>query len=200
MKTQEDGYYIDMSKATAIKLLKILRDLVFCFVVCVLLGAINSWLDEQFFWIFTPIFSVVSAVSIAIGRMKIGKGERATYPLEDQMIDYYLKDKNFVTLTLKVCDVEFKDGKNQLLLTFEIEETIDIEYRLEGEKTFVLVYQDRYNLDINNGDVLTFTTAPQKYYNRHTLPILSLHKDNEEIVSIKEGTNNYISWISDNIK
>lgn len=182
-------------------ILKILLDVIVLFLLSVLAGILNNAkFTDHWLWIISVLFAIIGGVFSASHRLKIGKGERATYPLEDQMIDYYLKDKNFVTLTLKVCDVEFKDGKNQLFLTFEIEETIDIEYRLEGEKTFVLVYQDRYNLDINNGDVLTFTTAPQKYYNRHTLPILSLHKDNEEIVSIKEGTNNYISWISNNIK
>ena len=196
----QDGFYISMKKPIR-ELLKIVRDTIITFSLCIVVGLLDGFRHVDKWWcIISAGFTVIFVFALAIGRMKIGKGERATYPLEDQMIDYYLKDKNFVTLTLKVCDVEFKDGKNQLFLTFEIEETIDIEYRLEGEKTFVLVYQDRYNLDINNGDVLTFTTAPQKYYNRHTLPILSLHKDNEEIVSIKEGTNNYISWISNNIK
>ena len=200
MKTQEDGYYIDMSKVTAIKLLKILRDLVFCFVVCILLGAINSWLDEQFFWILAPILSVVGAVFIAIGRMKTGKGERSTYPLCDQMDDYYAKNKNYIEIEAEIKNLVLYPKKDLLLIVVAVDDALCEEYELDKEQAFAVVYQSKINLDLNVGDRILFTTAPQKYFDKHNPPVVSIKKGDITILDLKQGKESYRCWVRENIK
>ena len=188
-----------MKKKSVLKiLLLIIRYIAIGFTSAFLYGGIafNNKAD----YIYAAVSAVIFVCFALFDHLHIGKGERSTYPLQDQMIDYYIKRKNYITLTLKVVSVEYKENKNSVYITFDIDESTDSEYQLESEKTFVLVYQDRYDeLNIESNDILTITTAPQKYYNKHVLPILSLHKDSCEMVSLKNGTNNYIAWIYNNI-
>ena len=192
--------HLSMKKTTIKEILKFLRDLALLFAVCMAIGAVDGWFDEQFFWILCPILSVVGAVFCAIGRMKIGSGERSTYPLCDQMDDYYAKSKNYVEIQAEIKDIVLNDKKNLLMIVVSVDDVLCEEYELDKEQSFAVVYQDQFDLNLSVCDIIQFTTAPQKYFGKHIPPILSLSKDNVTIINLKQGKENYRRWIRENIK
>lgn len=114
------------------------------------------------------------------------------------MLKYYSNDENYVELTGIVVSANASEYKDYVLL-IQIT-TPEHEFALipnTQEQEFRLYSNQSIMQQITEGDTIKFVSAPMYFYNGHVLPIISIEKQGEVLLSFEEGKENYISWIKE---
>ena len=113
-------------------------------------------------------------------------------PLRNKMLDYYSVDENYIELTGIIISI---DADRNLLRIKILSEDASI-WESGSAEFFLVDYSERdYNLNID--DEIVFTTATMLFYNGHDMPIISLEKDGEVLLSFDEGKEMYLDYIKD---
>lgn len=107
--------------------------------------------------------------------------------LVEKMIEKYLEDQNYVTLTGEV--IEF-DGNFVVIKCEELNDYISY----EDEFCEYSIYSNEY-LELEVEVEIQFTTVPFHFYNGHYLPIVELRIDDKLLLSFEEGKENLIDWV-----
>ncbi len=118
-------------------------------------------------------------------------------PLRERMLKYYGCDDNYVKLTGEIKSLKHYEESDALYLEISIidgEDKVDTDF-YTGYATFSFENWSKYQCELAVGDVITFTSAPDYFYDGHTKPIIHLEKDNQVLLSFEEGKNNYLEWI-----
>ena len=116
-------------------------------------------------------------------------------PLRNKMLDYYSVDENYIEVTGIIISI---DADRNLLGIDILSEDASIWRREEtGCVEFFLVDYSEQNYNLNINDKIIFTTSVMYFYNGHDLPIISLEKDGEVLLSFDEGKEMYLDYIKD---
>ncbi len=112
-------------------------------------------------------------------------------PYRKRMLEYYSVDSNYVTLTGKIVDITYDCVLEIEILTeehnFPTYGSSSMSFQLYTSKA------SDYGLDI--GDIITFTSAPEIFYDGHNLPIVSLSRGEEQFFTFETGKKEYLEWI-----
>lgn len=112
--------------------------------------------------------------------------------LYKKMIEKYLDNQNYVTLTGEV--IEF----NEKNVTIKCEKLNDyISY--EDELCDYYIYSNRL-IELKVGEEIQFTTVPFHFYNGHKLPIVELKISERTLLFFEEGKQNLIDWVNKSFK
>lgn len=125
-------------------------------------------------------------------------------PLRREMLEYYVQDENYTSLTGIVKEVDYFKVKDEMYLTIELlnlelleeDQTFTFFMKKDGKVDFVIVNWSKFDFEIKEGRIF-FTSADFHFYNGHTLPIIALSNEEEELISFAEGKQNYIDWINE---
>ena len=120
--------------------------------------------------------------------------------MKKERLAIYNDNDNYITLTGKV--VELNDDSHPYTL-------IDICWDNQNDNDnknirsywiFSNYIPDtlfiREPLDINVGDVITYTTTKEKYRDDDWFPIVEVIKNNETLLSFEDGKQNIINWVN----
>ncbi len=120
-------------------------------------------------------------------------------PLRKEMLEYYNEDDNYEELIGEIKSTEYKDDIDELFLEIDLK-TDNHDFSVNattGYGEFTLVNQSNYRFDLELNDVITFSSATMHFYNGHVLPIISIEKNGEQLLSFSDGKENYINWIKE---
>ena len=108
--------------------------------------------------------------------------------LVEKMIEKYLEDQNYVTLTGEF--IEF-DGNFVVIKCEELNDYLSY----EDEFCEYSICSKEY-LELEVGVEIQFTTVPFHFYNGHYLPIVELRIDGNLLLSFEDGKKNLIDWVN----
>ena len=123
-------------------------------------------------------------------------------PLRNRMLNYYTEDSNYVLLVGEIKNIKYSKDNKKIFLEINI---ITSDHNIPTNSTtgygeFAIINWDNYQLPINVGDDVVFTTAPMYFYDGHFLPIVHLEKDGQEYLSFSDGKEDYCNWIKESFK
>lgn len=118
-------------------------------------------------------------------------------PLRNKMVDYYSENENYIELYGVVVSINIIESTKENILEIDIlTENHNFPINAEtGYGEFVIVNYDQYDFDLEASDEIIFKSASMYFYNGHYLPIISLEKNGEILLTFSEGKENYLKWI-----
>lgn len=118
-------------------------------------------------------------------------------PLRNKMVDYYSENINYIELYGVIVSINIIESTQENILEIDIlTENHSFPINTEtGYGEFVIVSYDQYDFDLEANDEIIFNSAPMYFYNGHYLPITSLEKSGEILLTFCEGKESYLMWI-----
>ena len=114
--------------------------------------------------------------------------------IQKQMIDYYSNDDNYTYLSGEVVKL-----KEDIIYVNIITENSDFKMYVTNDLDFILYANNNLYDIIFVGDIVTFCSAPEYFYDSYILPIVYLEKEETVYLTFEEGKNNLLNWIDENI-
>ena len=114
-------------------------------------------------------------------------------PLRNHMIEYYSQDSNYVDLVGKVINIE-NEAKCEIVII-----SGDCEYFKLNVNGYYFSFCGSAQ-GVEEGDIISFTTAPMLFYNGDKYRIVYLEKDGEIVYTFEEGKRNLLIWIEETFK
>lgn len=113
-------------------------------------------------------------------------------PGKQKMIEIYSNDENYITLKGDI--IEIDNTNNDVLVLIKCEE---LKQYILNEKDFCkYIILSNHNIDIRVGDEVTFITSSVRFKYIEWLPIVSITKNNINLLEFNEGKNNLINWVN----
>lgn len=118
-------------------------------------------------------------------------------PLRNNMVDYYSENENYIELYGVIVSINIIESTKENILEIDIlTENHNFPVNTKtGYGEFVIVNYDQYDFDLEANDEIIFKSASMYFYNGHYLPIISLEKSGEILLTFSKGKENYLKWI-----
>ena len=141
---------------------------------------------------------IIISISLTVAMLLTACDNRV---YQNRMLDYYLDDTNYVELTGVVIE-RVKNGEEFTdILSIKITSSEDEFYMYGSDTGEFCLYSNQGLLDnIFEGDVIVFKSAPRIFYDGHKYPIVSLKKEDQELLSFADGKSSYIDWIKEEFR
>ncbi len=119
-------------------------------------------------------------------------------PLRTKMINYYNDDSNYVALSGVIINIRYLEKSQDTILRIKIltEENAFPCDTETSETDFIVIDWSEKICNLNVNDTIDFVSAPSYFYEGHKLPIISIEKDGETLLSFGEGKEIYLNWIN----
>lgn len=138
-------------------------------------------------WVCFPVLLLSLLVSMTLTACK------GMY--KSRMIDYYCDDNNYVELTGVVVEKQYYRDEPTNVLSIRVTSSNNDFYMYGSDTGSFCLYFPGLLDKLCEGDTIIFTSAPRVFYDGQKYPIVSLSKDEQELLSFTDGKSNYIEWI-----
>lgn len=109
-----------------------------------------------------------------------------------EMLKIYSNDENYITLKCEI--IEINNTNKDILVSIKCEE---LKQYIPYEKDICkyLIFSEQ-TIDIHIGDIVFFVTSNVRFEYIEWLPIVSITKNNINILKFEEGKKNLINWVN----
>lgn len=117
---------------------------------------------------------------------------------KNQYLEIYKNEENYVSFTGTVTSVDNREHAQ--IITIDCDDLLNYVSEEKYERVFYRVFSN-LPLSLEVGDIITFVTTPNQFEYRQTrydncLPIVSIDKNGEIILDLKEGKENLYAWVN----
>ena len=112
-----------------------------------------------------------------------------------RMLDYYCDDNNYVELTGVVVEKLYYRDEPTNVISIRITASNNDFYMYGSDTGSFCLHSPGLWDKLCEGDIIIFTSAPRIFCDGQKYPIVSLTKDEQELLSFTDGKDSYIEWI-----